>query len=273
MLVDIYEKHRSPMPFTYISPKKDHHRSRQGFTLVELLAAVGIIAVLAALLTVGSKKVFETSRMSKSTGNLKQLASAAVMYAADNNNRLPVYANAAGDFCQTFLVRDYLAKNYQLLIAPGDRLLNLEAGGGARYKMMDPDTRELNKIGYSYAINLGLPALYPDTLPGETVPSPAARNNAPSNLTYIERPSETAIFLETGSVGGLVGSMVQKGRFRYDYKDGEAMLVAFVGGNVRLVEKNILDQDEATSEENRRAHRILWYSKPEWTTKTWINKQ
>lgn len=63
---------------------------RAGFTLLEMLAAVAIIAVLAAILypTVGG--VIARSRSAACVANLRQLGAALGLYLAENNNRMPV---------------------------------------------------------------------------------------------------------------------------------------------------------------------------------------
>ena len=61
----------------------------RGFTLIELLVVIAIIAILAALLLpamVGSKQRADQMHC---LGNLRQLASAFMMYGDDNNDYIP----------------------------------------------------------------------------------------------------------------------------------------------------------------------------------------
>lgn len=62
---------------------------RRAFTLVELLAVIAIVGVLAAILipTVGSMR--ESARQSQCTSNLRQLGSSFPLYAADNGGLYP----------------------------------------------------------------------------------------------------------------------------------------------------------------------------------------
>ncbi|MCX6945290.1 MAG: prepilin-type N-terminal cleavage/methylation domain-containing protein [Verrucomicrobiota bacterium] len=64
-------------------------RRGAGFTLIELLTVIAIIGILAALIipTVGS--VREKAQRAVDASNLREIAKAAMIYAADNNDRLP----------------------------------------------------------------------------------------------------------------------------------------------------------------------------------------
>lgn len=64
--------------------------SVRGFTLLELLAAVGIIALLAALLLAGMNSVRAGSEQAKCAGNLRALGAAIHTYAADHDGFLPL---------------------------------------------------------------------------------------------------------------------------------------------------------------------------------------
>jgi len=68
----------------------NHKRnSRSGFTLVELLVVMGIIAILAAVATPAYVNVLAHARTAKCAGNLRSIASAMITYAGDNNGNLP----------------------------------------------------------------------------------------------------------------------------------------------------------------------------------------
>jgi len=66
-------------------------RDRQAFTLVELLVAVAIIAVLAALLFPVFQAAIHRSKVSACATNLSQLGHAMAMYAEDNGDSIPPY--------------------------------------------------------------------------------------------------------------------------------------------------------------------------------------
>jgi prepilin-type N-terminal cleavage/methylation domain-containing protein/prepilin-type processing-associated H-X9-DG protein len=65
-------------------------RRNRGFTLIELLVVIAIIAILAAILFPVFARAREAARKATCLSNLKQIALAAIMYAQDYDEVLPV---------------------------------------------------------------------------------------------------------------------------------------------------------------------------------------
>ena len=83
-------------------------RPSRGFTLVELLVVIGIIAILIALLMPGLNAARRQGRAVACLSNLRQMAVAAQAYCNDNGGRFPVaYWTAANDPIYTGLNWDF----------------------------------------------------------------------------------------------------------------------------------------------------------------------
>lgn len=97
---------------------------RSGFTIVEILVTVGIIAVLLSLISIGLRRGGETARQTSALNALREISRAWMMYSNQNDDRaLPGYLdvgalenfrikayNQSGDeiapaFCQTYPFR------------------------------------------------------------------------------------------------------------------------------------------------------------------------
>ncbi|MFI5382165.1 MAG: type II secretion system protein [Tepidisphaerales bacterium] len=80
--------HTETLPPTRSSP------SPAGFTLVELLVVIGIIALLIAILLPVLNRARESARRTVCLANIRSLTQAALLYAGDNHNYLPEAASA-----------------------------------------------------------------------------------------------------------------------------------------------------------------------------------
>src|SRR5688572_29253010 len=67
---------------------------RRGFSLVELLVVIGIIALVIGILLPALNKARESARRTACLSNVRQLAAAALIYLADNKDFLPEAASA-----------------------------------------------------------------------------------------------------------------------------------------------------------------------------------
>jgi prepilin-type N-terminal cleavage/methylation domain-containing protein/prepilin-type processing-associated H-X9-DG protein len=65
-------------------------KRRCGFTLVELLVVVGIIALLMSILLPALNKARENARQVKCANNMRQIWMACLMYANENKDKLPI---------------------------------------------------------------------------------------------------------------------------------------------------------------------------------------
>jgi type II secretion system protein G len=68
-------------------------RLQKGFTLIELMIVIAIIAILAAILIPNFLHARAESQTSACEGNLKQIATALEEYSVDNSGQYPAAAN------------------------------------------------------------------------------------------------------------------------------------------------------------------------------------
>jgi prepilin-type N-terminal cleavage/methylation domain-containing protein/prepilin-type processing-associated H-X9-DG protein len=140
---------------------------KRGFTLVELLTVVAIIAVLAAILFPVFARAREAARRASCQSNLKQIGLAAMQYTSDYDGCLPPAVVVSGgmnpldDQALSFvdLLQPYV-KNLQIFVCPSFSRPTYAAGG------FDPfDTNQITVDGgqalylraLSYGLNVGGP--------------------------------------------------------------------------------------------------------------------
>jgi prepilin-type N-terminal cleavage/methylation domain-containing protein/prepilin-type processing-associated H-X9-DG protein len=103
---------------------------KKGFTLIELLVVIAIIAILAAILFPVFARAREKARTATCHSNLKQMATAMLMYVQDYDERFPAAA-ACGATCPPpwdLSIYPYI-KNYQVFMCPSNPRNNESAWG------------------------------------------------------------------------------------------------------------------------------------------------
>ncbi len=145
-----------------------------GFTLAELLAVMGIIAVLIGLLLPTLSRAREHARIAACLSNLRQMVVAANTYAQHHNGRYPIARWAADNWDFSIVA----GKAIPGLLWHGKtdmRIQQCPSFDGKSNTLFDPHT------GYNYNTS------YIGHGQGETV-------EAPVKLVQVRQPSRTAIF-------------------------------------------------------------------------------
>lgn len=199
-----------------------------GFTLIEMLTVIAIIAILAAVLLPSLSASRERGRIAYCANNLSQLGKALMMYIDENNDRFPPVSRDSSASAWDLEILPYAGYATNLFFCPSDPyrtgsgtgLRSYAANGGVGYSATNmpfggnegnPSPMRMSDLDYSRSdiiligerpgdseANRGVVGGYPfsglDQIAGHT-----HRNNKGANYLM---GSMAVIFYETNAVSG-----------------------------------------------------------------------
>ncbi len=212
-------------------------RAFPGFTLVELLVVIGIIALLISILLPALSKARDSAQSALCMSNLRQEGLAIGMYASDSFGFFPPYrltttfANGAykQPYVFEYLPGIYLSAKAKTFTCPVDNFLLSDGSGGVRSNYPEYYTGTTD-VSYSYAPNEDLPQsavkLY------STVGlKDAWQYYTPYITSQVRNPSGCMAMCETAE-SALLGYNTPSYYFRYQHNRNTTMNVLYLDGHV-----------------------------------------
>ena len=203
------------------SEHSGQHSPRRGFTLIDLLVVIAIIAILAAILFPVFARARENARRSSCQSNLKQIGLGMAQYIQDYDSSYPLF----GQLPSIYPMLDPYAKSAQVWICPSDFINEdtafcaAEGVAGCQYGAADnlavtaTTATQTNGTGRSYEIN----------------PKPIADGTAnPIREAAINWPAEAMLFVD-GAAQYTVADVPNRLIMRHF----EGANIGFVDGHVK----------------------------------------
>jgi prepilin-type processing-associated H-X9-DG protein/prepilin-type N-terminal cleavage/methylation domain-containing protein len=130
----------------------DRRTSRSGFTLVELLVVIGIIAVLVGILLPALTRAREAANQIKCQAQIRSLVQLMILHANDHQGFMPVCGLLPGT--SNVILEDVQMKKYEYWTNGGSQSVLSMPGSIAKYAGYDLDTSSFTALQAS--INKGM---------------------------------------------------------------------------------------------------------------------
>lgn len=218
---------------------------RAGFTLVELLVVVLIIAVLAALSAVGYSNFRERAKSIVSGNNLRQWGQALVLYTGENNGAIPYegdadrvtwgsIASGVNETAWFNVLPPYVGQKPMRELTNADRQNHLK-GWGIHYCPL-VQWRDWRRPAFSYMMN--------SQIYGSNGPSDSP--DVPVRLANIHEVSATVMFADLNQ--SYNDRPRGRGRHVDDRQPGDKVHLVFFDGSLRAFDADYVRADRYSAD-------------------------
>jgi general secretion pathway protein G len=156
------------LPIMHIAPTA---RTRNGFTLVELLVVIALVVALASVAALGARSALLASREARCMNNLRNIGVALYAYANDHGGSFPETSHSERDMDRMWVgaLEDYLGDYDETRICPADPRAKerLNAGGTSYILNSFLFVPEIGEWGEPIGPPRNRPGLIPD--PARTI--------------------------------------------------------------------------------------------------------
>lgn len=227
-------------------------RSSPGFTLVELLVVIVIIATLAALSMMGFTRIRASADQAATVAVMRQLQIANVGYATDHNGRYVIYRYIDPDGIKIYWYRDfeflaYLTGNQELV---GKTLSEVNEDTVVPESLLDPTVvrarkRSSTRLSASFGMNYEfMKVLKNEDGSTETFVRSSNLTNASRTAAFITATDSAARYASRK----LWWSSPVEGKStdgKLAFRHGDKAVVAYFDGSTGLITKQDIDRFDA----------------------------
>lgn len=242
---------------------------RKAFTLIELLVVIAIIAILAAILFPVFAQAKDAAKKTQSISNMKQIATASIIYATDSDDVFPMsasFSNPEGADPRPVIYSIYdvlqpYTKNKEIFLSPSDaRKQNWKA----RLNEISLTIPQNGVEFASYAPNLGL---FGENLC--SAPVPALRKYS---LVYSQSSlpdvSGTIMFFD-GYIKSLAGAGLSYSNFMGITRHQDGLVINFADSHSKYYKWNGLPRSQELTPAGASRPGVQYYS---WSTPLYKNE-